>query len=465
MKMLILSYMLLKMYNGKYTVAELFSSQINGSNVYVGNPSFTKDGKTVYFTKCELEDALVNTCQIYRSYLGEGVWTKPEMLPSEINEKGSYTSQPHITENEEGKPVLYFVAERESGRGGKDIYIALINEDGSFQKAKNIGSPINTRYDDLSPFYDAATKTLYYSTDGELSFGGLDIYKSEWKENEGWQEPVNAGQPLNTSLDDYDFVLNEKGNLGYLVSNRVGTTTLRSETCCDDIFEVRTTQVDLYVAGVVYAENATSRVLAKNANVVLKNITNESDEELTFTNDKFVFKVNPDENYELNASLANFKDVMLTFNTDGINKSDTLFYDLFLNQRKDLMNVRIGVVYYEFDMSKLRSDAPDTLKNVLLILKSYPKTMVEVSSHTDSKGTDEYNMALSEFRTEAVSNYLIKEGVDKNRIIQKWFGESMPAASNTNPDGSDNEAGRALNRRTEFKIVGEVDDINIEQSK
>ena len=117
----------------------------------------------------------------------------------------------------------------------------------------------------------------------------------------------------------------------------------------------------------------------------------------------------------------------------------------------------IGKVYYQFDASKLREDAPDTLRKVITFMNAYPEVIVEIASHTDAKGSDEYNLKLSERRSLSVKNYLINEGkITENRLINKWFGESMPVAPNTLPDGTDNEAGRDLNRRTEFKIIGNI---------
>jgi outer membrane protein OmpA-like peptidoglycan-associated protein len=352
----------------------------------------------------------------------------------------------------DGQELIYFTSDRVSGKGGKDIWYAYKDENGGFGRAKNIGSPINTKYDEVSPFYHNATNTMYFSTDGKASLGGLDVFKSVLSDEE-WLSPENLETPINSSLDDYDFILNDNGTFGFLVSNREGTTTVKSSTCCDDVFEVNITQFNLFLKGLVYAENKDGRELMKNAKVSLRDITSGKIEVLAYNGKLFSALLEKESDYELTASSDDFESVISTFTTKGLLKTDTLHYDLFFNEKRNFDNKIVGVIYYEYNQARLTAEAPKTLEQVLSFLNAHPNMTVEVSAHTDGNGSASYNLNLSKERCEAASNYLNFNGISKDRLVKKWFGESQLKASELNEDGTDNREGRSLNRRTEFKVV------------
>ncbi|MCB9256828.1 MAG: OmpA family protein [Chitinophagales bacterium] len=436
-----------------YAYAQKFATNLEMENSYIGNPSFSKDGQSMYFSVCSWLNAETTNCAIYSSSLQNGIWTEARKLDNNINEEGSSSSYPQIVVDENGKELLYFSAERARGRGAKDIWVAEKLEDGSFAKAKNLGYPINTKYDEVSPFYHSQSRTLYYSTNGEISLGGLDVYKAVKVDEEEWSEPVNMETPVNSSLDDYDFVLDSRGDYGYLVSNREGTISQTSSTCCDDIFEVRSTSISLFLSSLVYEETGEGRTLASKATLELENLQNGEKLNWEFTGVKKIVPLEMESKYVLKASHENFEALSLEFNTLNLNSSDTLNYDLFLNDKKSMDQKIIGTVYYEYNSSNLTQSAPEVLLEVLNFLKANENYHVEVIAHTDDKGTEDYNMQLSKFRSKAAAKYLISEGIAETRIKNLWFGETQPIAPNTNEDGSDNIEGRALNRRTEFKLL------------
>ena len=184
----------------------------------------------------------------------------------------------------------------------------------------------------------------------------------------------------------------------------------------------------------------------------LKNLTEGIVEKIMYNGQSFTAPLNNECDYELVASNEDFEDLSVKFNTKNILKSDTLQYDLVFKERKSFNNQVIGIVYYEYNQAKLTAEAPKTLEQVITFLKEYPKAQVEVSAHTDGNGADKYNLELSKGRCEAAVSYLTFNGIAKDRIVKNWFGESNPVAPEVNQDGSDNPDGRALNRRTEFKI-------------
>lgn len=439
------------MYNEKYNLSQDFSKSLNASEDFICNPSFSKDGKTIYFSQCQMQNKAETRCQIYRSELQNGIWSKAEKLPNGINEEGSSSTQPQIIEDEQGNTILYFVSNRESGRGGKDIWFAYLNSDGSFGRVRNMGY-VNTRFDEVSPFYHTESQTLFYSSDGEIGLGGLDIF-SITKAEDSWSEPVNLETPINSSLDDYDFILDSKAERGFIVSNRVGTTTHTSPTCCDDIFEVRSTQIELYLSSLVYIESEGSRELLTAGTLVLEELSSGNKDTLDIIEKNMIMPLIPDGAYLLSAFSDGHESSDIQFNTLGLTRSDTLHYDLFLKAKEpEKPKNFLGIIYYEYSQARLTPEAPETLRSIIEFLEENPKTMIEVSAHTDSKGPAKFNLDLSKKRCEAAVNFLKFEGIEMFRIKKKWYGEEMPAAPNTNEDGSDNPEGRALNRRTEFKI-------------
>ena len=436
----------------QFNTAQLFSSNLNAGEEFVGNPSFTADGKTIYFTKCNLDDNRQTNCMIYKAFLEDGVWSKPEALGLHINALGSSNTHPQITTDEEGNEVLYFSSNRIGGRGSKDIWMSSKNENGTFARAQNLGATINTKYDEVSPFYDEKTKVLFFSTDGKVSLGGFDVYQAT-KTGDGWSEASALLPPINSSLDDYDFIVGADNEYGFLVSNRIGTLSNTSSTCCDDIFLWRTTEIELYLKGLVYAENKTSRELVDKADVRLLSVGVKDAVNIPYTGEEYLVQLDKEMDYKILAESDNFKTTELSFSTKGLVRSDTLQYDLFFTERKSFNNRVIGTIYYEYNQARLTKEAPKTLKEIVLFLETYPNTIVEISAHTDGKGPAAYNLELSQERCLAAANYLDFNGITKDRIALKWYGESKPVAPNTNKDGSDNPEGRSLNRRTEFKIV------------
>lgn len=442
-------------FNDKFSVFQEFDSQVNKENVFVGNPSFSLDGNTVYFTECTETDQ----CKIMMSQRENTIWQTPTALNKNINKEESNNTQPQITKTPEGKEILFFVSDRKGSRGGKDLWLSYKNEDGNFERPKRVESPINTTYDEISPFFHAASNTLYFSSNGHVNIGGFDVFKVEnFFDNDDDLKVVNMDYPINSSVDDFDFIINNNQELGFLVSNRKREFATQDKKGCDDaIYVVKTTAINLFAKTIVYAENKTSKKIFYDADLFLYNAkTNEKIEQIKYADKTFLISIEKDMEYKIVAESNLFEKEEISFNTIDNTKSDTLEFELYLKNR-NFDNYSISKVYYQFNSSNLRADAPDSLQKVLNFMNAYPNVVVEVGSHTDSKGTDAYNLALGKRRAEAVANYLIKTGeIAEERLQTKSYGESEPIAPNINEDGSDNPEGRDLNRRTEFKVVGKL---------
>lgn len=468
-----------------WTKGVIFSDSINDENIHTGNGSFSDDLSRFYFTKCEINKKTrkVN-CAIYLSYLKDRKWQSPVKLSPVINNDNYTSTHPFIQsiQNKKISEILYFASDRPGGEGGMDIWYSLINPKGEFQEPANVGRKINSTYDEMTPFMDKSTSTMYFSSNRAIGMGGFDVYSVQGQQKK-WTKTENLGHPINTSLDDLYYALKSSGTGGFLVSNRPGIITVKSETCCDDIFEFNFKDfIFLAVTGAALEErdNGNAPVDSVNISLYLTNqgkdiqsdvnemkktsmVSNAENEDVLINNETitveknngiYFFSLKSDKNYKVVASKDNYLADSKFFNTLSNNKSDTLKIDLLLKKKgKEYV---LKNILYDYNKATLNPESKNMLDSLVIILQENAGTIVEIASHTDSKGEDKYNIQLSQKRAESVVKYLIANGIQSNRLIAKGYGETKPIAPNTNPDGSDNAEGRQLNRRTSFKVIGEI---------
>lgn len=257
------------------------------------NAAFSPDKQRIYFTVCESVENwgyLTSRCELYMTKKSGSVWSQAQRLPSSINMDNYTATQPNVV-HENGKEILYFASNRPNGQGGMDIWYAVRNIDGgdlSFAEPVNAGPKINTLGNEITPFYDAAAKTLYFSSNGQVTTGGYDIFKIEGRQN-SWKTPINIGLPFNSPADDYFYVQDEFGSMGYLASNRL-MGTAKTSTEHEDIFSfmLKPSEVVL-IAGTITDEDTEA---------VLQNVTVSMYEILDGEREKFITtKISEDGNY------------------------------------------------------------------------------------------------------------------------------------------------------------------------
>lgn len=453
--------------DGASWTRELLPDNINSTSSHVGNGVLSNDGKTLYFTKCEELNAHKMTCKIYSSKKSANGWADPIELPESINKNDYTTTQPAIGLDKDGNEVLYFVSDRNGGRGGLDIWYTMIESDGSFSRPTNLGRVANTPYDDVTPFYDNENGVLYFSSEGHAGMGGLDVFKIEGNVDEWSDEVVNMGYPLNSGADDLYLALNDSGKKGYMVSNRVGTTSDRGRTCCDDVFKVRLTrEVTLIVNAVDSLNNRINGVGVS----LYKAVDNDFDfiSSGSTSDTKLVSFLVEEETYKINGEKEGYWPSILTLTSDEISTTDrdTIIRNLVM---RPLKRAVVKNVYFAFDKFNVLELYEKEIDSVYALMTKYPEIVVKLDGHTDNKGSMEYNQVLSEKRAKAVKDYLVKVlEVEKDRILTAGYSFTKPIAPNENPDGSDNPEGRAKNRRVEFKLLSDVNDelpISVEYSK
>jgi len=235
---------------------------VNDTTKHTANLVVNQDRTKRFFTRCEYKDEFSSEiiCAIYGQTLTEdGTWSTPELLPDQINEAGTSNTHPSVgIDKASGEEYLYFASDRANGNGKLDIWMSKILKEGGFTMPENL-STINTAENDVTPFFHNSTQTLYYSSEGKKGLGGLDIYKIRKTKN-GWATSENVGKPVNSSLNDLHFSLNEEGNMGYFSSNRVGSTYLEPEyqLCCEDLYAAEFNIMAELLALVYTKENETA---------------------------------------------------------------------------------------------------------------------------------------------------------------------------------------------------------------
>lgn len=472
----------------KWESTGIFEGPFNKNDENTCNGALSQDGKRFYFTRCKQNWKNKTICEIYLSKKVDGTWNEPEKLNSEINNPKFTSTQPTIgTDSKLNAEVLYFVSDRDQGRGGLDIWYSVYNEKKNlYRTPRNAGNKINTIGDESTPFYDMDSRTMYFSSTGWPGMGGYDVYKNTG-ELSTWLNPMNIGFPINSSTDDIYFVVGKNKEEGFLVSNRKGGVALLSETCCDDIYEYKWSEyIHVGVTGKIFAIKDSAIYKQLERQIEETKFINDDDPfekidplhkqavnlfliaegkerifikaDTTSEEGEYFFDIEPGKEYKIVVENYGMFNKELSIDTRKIIKSDTLRLDAIYINILPKEPIIVKNIYYDFDDWKLTQSSQLVIDTTLFkILTANPRIVVEIGSHTDSKGEDKYNEKLSQRRAESVVKYLIEKGIDKERLFAKGYGESIPIAKNENPDGSDNPDGRQMNRRTEFRIVGSLD--------
>lgn len=464
---------LMKMYASKLS-GEIYTDKqqiktFSQEGKHISNPAFSADGNKFFYTICD-GGLLKPDCQIYQSELKGSDWSEGKPLGEEINLKGSTNTQPYYAKSSNGSDVLYFVSNREGGRGGLDIWSSIVNKKGEFGTPRNLGNKVNTDRDEITPFYDTQSSTLYFSSNGWISMGGADVFKTQSDLTGKFVNSAeNLGAPFNSPCDDNYFRFGRNGEDGYVVSNRPGIFSVRGKTCCFDIFSYKyDRRIFLAVKGRVIDDATKEPISGAAINLSLRS-DNVTEQDVMIASDSskkeslYFFNLKPEKKYKVSAAKDGYFASSQTFSTNGITKSDTQVVDIYLKKLEKNKAYRLNNIYYDFDKSDLRAESKITLDTLYNILIENPSIIIELSSHTDVRGSDEYNLNLSQKRAESCVNYLINEKhIPKERITAKGYGESKTLedcikVADCPQDQSGDCACHQLNRRTEFKITGELD--------
>lgn len=416
---------------------------------------FTQDGKTMYFTRNnskksgkkkrnKQDDTLL---KIYKASLNDqGEWDNVVELP--FNSDDFNTAHPALTSDEKW---LYFSSDREGTKGASDIFRVSISSQGEYGEVQNIGEGVNTPGRETFPFI-SSDNLLFFSSDGHPGLGGLDVFVARIYSDGTVSEVTNLGMPINSSLDDFGFYLNTNSGKGFVSSNRQGGKG------SDDIYFVSEKACQQQIEGTVY-DIKTEKVLS-NAMVIISDAMYQQVDTL-YTDEKgyYISELKScGKKYRLQASKQEYSTVELVLEADrtfgkrtvnvGLDKATeevTVNDDLF-------KKLKLQPIYFDFDKSNIRPDAAIELMKVVEVMKLYPNMKVDVRSHTDSRGNDNYNMSLSDRRAKSTVKWMIEQGIDKSRLTGKGYGESqlINKCSNGVPCSIEEHQ---LNRRSEFIVI------------
>lgn len=462
----------LKLYEIKMTDSNIkeveYINELN-DQFHNGPSTFTEDNKTVYFTRTKAVkqtqktnnpdptswfkdyegDIYTNRLEIYSAKYVDGKWS--EITPFEKNNSALY-SVGHPALSPDGN-ILYFVSDMPGGLGGTDIYYCEKRSNGTWGDPRNAGDIINTAGKEVFPFVDK-NGVLYFSSDSHLGMGGLDLFKANGSKD-NWGEAENLKYPINSPKDDFSIYIVKTDRIGYFSSNRYGG--LGSDDIYSFVYSPPPppvpTELMLSVSTFERLENGTIQALAGvDVHYHINGDVNPIDiEGLSPGVYQAVLKC--DENYLINGAITGYFSKEAEIQTKCETMNDTVYVQLIFDKIVINKPIIIENIYYDFDKWDIRPDAAVELNKIVHLLIENPQIIIELGSHTDSRGFDNYNQVLSKKRAESAVQYIVDNGIEKGRITAKGYGEAMLVNKCSN-DIECSEEEHQMNRRTEFKVTG-----------
>lgn len=498
----------IKNINSKDSIPSSFSTEINTS-MHESNAIFTKDGKTVYFTRNNYKKGKrgknsdrISNLQILKGELIDGKWGNIVSLP--FNSDDYSIEHPALSNDEK---TLYFASDMPGTLGSFDIFCVDIIGTG-FGVPKNLGNKINTSKKEQFPFVSKDNK-LYFSSNGHTGYGSLDVFVSEIEKND-FSKPLNIGLPVNSGFDDFCFVIDSDSKEGYFSSDRIGGKGR------DDIYELKEVKPLVikdciqFIKGVIF--DIDTKLPLNNVLVTLQNSDTVTIQKTSTTEDgKFAFTVACEAGYLASATKEGYtgesvslklkkernksNDASMSLKSLLTIRSEEQFaleqkkkMELILAEKqkkekliiaekeikaaqilkkqkedaiilaeknvikvKDQLFIKTDYIYFDYDLWYIRKKAKTTLDHVIELMKKYPNMIVEIGSYTDNRGDSDYNLELSAKRAESIKSYFINQEIQEKRIIAKGYGETFQIIK-CEPSESCTEEQHELNRRSEFKI-------------
>ncbi|MEM8893983.1 MAG: OmpA family protein [Bacteroidota bacterium] len=424
---------------------------INEPNVNEGSVTFSRDGSLMIYAKGNSgKSSGTENVDLYFARYRNGKWYTPRML--NINDSEFWDSCPWLTADSK---TLYFASNRPGGFGGTDLYSAKLNRRGRWVDVRNLGPEINTAGNEMFPHVDE-NGTLYFSSDGHTGLGRLDIFMA--RRESGVITIENPGAPINSTGDDFGMYMYDPIR-GFFTSNREGGQG------DDDIYTFVNDDPDLklvnyFLTGVTYTTNEVGDQvpLSSTKVMLLDSEDNLVDEVFTGTDGAYKFRVYEEEDYFLVGEKSDYFTTRTSFSTIGksVDKSTLTEMVTDITFEKDLVLEQIILekpivlenIYYDLDKSDIRSDAAVELNKLVTIMNDNPEISIELSSHTDSRADNNYNMNLSQRRAQSAVNYIVSNGIEQGRLVARGYGETRLIIQD-----AQTEEQHQVNRRTEFKVI------------
>ena len=453
--------------HGKWGSAANLGTMINTES-HDATAGLSHDGTLMYIYRYESRDG----GDIWESRLTGKEWSRPERMSKSINSRHHESTVSLSFDDKQ----LYYISDREGTIGDRDIWMSSMDEKGKWMEAVNVGPLINTKYMEEGVFMHPDGKTMYFSSRGHNTMGGLDIFKSELKDGK-WSTPVNLGYPINTPHDDVFFNMNASGRRGYYASAKQGgfgekdiyvITFLGPEKPFafsgeDNLIASIAEPVKSVIAAppmeikansvTILRGTITDAVSNQPVEASIDLVDNAKNQILaTFKSNsstgKYLVSLPAGRNYGIAVRAENYLFHSENFDIPANNGYLEVIKDVQLKNASIGTKIVLRNIFFDFDKATLKAESTAELERLIKLLTDVPKMKIEIGGHTDSKGSDDYNMTLSAKRAKAVVDYLISKGIAADRLKSNGYGETQPMATN------DNDEGRAMNRRTEFTITG-----------
>ena len=436
-----------------------FEEPMNTAN-HEAAPALNKRGNELYFTRC-IENSKIKpipTCEIYYSKKKGKNWISPVLLPLPYDSVSSFA---HPSLSSDGK-VLYFSSDMKGGYGGKDIwYIKKLKRD-EWSEPINLGDEINTSGNELFPFIHA-DGSLYFSTDGHLGMGGLDIFKAEFDSENNLRSVNNMNSPINSSNDDFGIIFEDEEERGYLSSNRIGSKG-------DDIYRFNLPKLNLTISGII-TDQKTKQIIP-GATIDIIGSDGSTSQTVTDNSGRYLFDkdfIQENVSYSFSVSSEGYLSTNFTQSTIGVKESVNMVQDIVLEATQK--EIVLPKIEYDYNSAELRKESKEALDALVSVLAENPNVVIQLRSHTDNRAGNDFNMELSQRRAQICVDYMVDKGIMPKRLIAKGMGENEPYVMDVK-DGKlrpgailnesffenlkrkkDIEKAHQYNRRTDFKVV------------
>lgn len=422
----------------KWTQSKMLEKTVNQPRRNNSATALSNDGQRMLLYRGDPDG------DIYESVLKGSEWTEPIKLPEPIN-SDKYESSASISPD--GR-TIYFVSDRKGGQGGMDVWLCHQDNNGNWEKVENLGPDVNTPQNEECVFMHPDGKTLYFSSRGHNPIGGYDVFKSTL-ENGKWSKPVNIGAPVNTIGDDLFFVLTADGQTGYYTSASPGDINKKDiYSITFNYFEKKKNESRLTLfKGVVIDYDSFEPIGAD-----IKITDNDKNETIAIMRSnsvtgKFLIALPAGKNYGIAVKREGYLFYSENFNTPGTGAYKVIDKHVPLQKLNVGSKIILKNVFYDYGKATLRPESVSELNQLVNLMNINTSMKIEIDGFTDNQGSDEFNLSLSQARSQSVVDFLFAAGISKERMVAKGMGKSNPIAAN------DTEEGRQLNRRTEFKIL------------
>ncbi len=430
-----------------------------------GAPSVNASATTMFFTRCLRAEEIDMGCRIFKATREGANWTNPQKVPLTTDSLVT-VGHPAISPDER---ELYFVSDMSGSIGEKDIWVVRRDSpQGEFGPPENLGEPINTKGNEMFP-YIHEDGSLYFASDGHPGMGGLDIFMTRLTPD-GWTTPENLGSPINSPADDFGIVFKPGLEQGYFSSNRGRTGSY-------DIFSFYLAPVEFFISGKVIDDSTQTTVPGAVVQLVGSDGSlnqQETDGDGSYSFDETMVRENTE--YEILVNKTGYFSGRARESTVGLERSRQFEVDIAIAPIP-VTAIELPEILYEFDRWELQTQFKDSLNGLVQTMQDNPNIVIELASHTDSRGTQEYNDTLSQRRAQAVVDYLMEQGIKRERLEAVGYGKRNPRRIESSieregfvfeegtlltedfidnlPTEEHQDAAHQLNRRTEFRVIRE----------